>query len=367
MVALEVAHQDELEDELEEERQEPNLVAPAFMRQSARRGLRLHEEGYSGDGLKPQTVEDARKMAESTALSEDKWRRIGPWIARHTGDLDAVGAGEITPGLVAMLLWGGGSSKSSARRAQDYAERLVARLDEKRYDPDQPRDEDGKFGSGGGGGGSDDDGEEGDGGESGDDSEFGETTEQAMRQEEKVQEQQAEYVDSLDTIQQDAIVNYTGEGYRDINKFYRGAPPPPLTDEQIAELDYTTAMLESAVMEAPPLAAPVTVYRGMTPVALGLDKFESDDQAYQELVGTTFKDEGFVSTSFSPDATEGFGGQNAVTLEITAPAGSAGLAVGSISENFTEFEFLMPPGREFEITGTRMVGNQRILEVTVIN
>lgn len=114
-------------------RAEPNLVAPAFMRASARRGLNLHEEGYSGDGLKPQTVEDARKMANGEALSADKWRRIGPWIARHTVDLEAVDEeGEITPGLVAMLLWGGGSSKSSAARAQDYAERLVARMDEKR-------------------------------------------------------------------------------------------------------------------------------------------------------------------------------------------------------------------------------------------
>ena len=127
------------EEEPEEEpmefeaRAEVNLVPPAFMRASARRGLALHEEGYSGDGLKPQTVEDARKMANGEALSADKWRRIGPWIARHTVDLEAVDEeGEITPGLVAMLLWGGGSSKSSAARAQDYAERLVARMDEKR-------------------------------------------------------------------------------------------------------------------------------------------------------------------------------------------------------------------------------------------
>lgn len=113
-----------------ESRQEPNLVAPAFMRMSARRGLRLHEEGYSGDGLKPQTVEDARKMANGEALSEQKWRKIPAWIARHIVDLDAVQGDEITAGLVAMLLWGGGSSKSSARRAQAYGERIVRQLDE---------------------------------------------------------------------------------------------------------------------------------------------------------------------------------------------------------------------------------------------
>lgn len=110
-----------------EERQ-VDLKAPAFMRASARRGLALHEQGLSGDGLQPQTVEDARKMAAGD-VSEDKWRKIAPWIARHIVDLDAVQGDEVTPGLVAMLLWGGGSTKASALRAQQYAERIVERLD----------------------------------------------------------------------------------------------------------------------------------------------------------------------------------------------------------------------------------------------
>ena len=131
-----------------ESRDMPNLVAPTFMKASARRGLALHEEGYSGDGLRPQTVEDARKMANGTALSPAKWRKISPWIARHTVDLSAVQGDEITPGLVAMLLWGGGSSGASASRAKSYAERIVAQLEE---DRSQPRDPDGKFGSGSGG------------------------------------------------------------------------------------------------------------------------------------------------------------------------------------------------------------------------
>lgn len=120
-----------IEIEVEIELRQPSLVAPSFMASSARRGLRLHEEGFSGDGLRPATVADARRMAEGEALSEDKWRRIAPWIARHIVDLDAVQGDEVTPGLVAMLLWGGGSSKASARRAQAYAERVVKQLDER--------------------------------------------------------------------------------------------------------------------------------------------------------------------------------------------------------------------------------------------
>jgi len=112
----------------ESERRAVDLSAPAFMRASAKRGLALHEQGLSGDGLVPQTVEDARDMA-SGQVTQAKWRKIGAWIARHIDDLDAVQGDEITAGLVAMLLWGGGATKASARRAQEYAARIVETLD----------------------------------------------------------------------------------------------------------------------------------------------------------------------------------------------------------------------------------------------
>jgi hypothetical protein len=136
LIAAKASHmegQQESGDEPEEIYEEAelravDLSAPAFMRASAKRGLALHEQGLSGDGLVPQTVEDARKMAAGQ-VTEAKWRKIGAWIARHIDDLDAVQGDEITAGLVAMLLWGGGSSKASARRAQEYANRVVERLD----------------------------------------------------------------------------------------------------------------------------------------------------------------------------------------------------------------------------------------------
>jgi HK97 family phage prohead protease len=106
-----------------------NLAPPQYMRAAARRGVELHEQGKSGDGVRPQTVEDARKMARGV-VTEEKWRKIGPWIARHLVDLDAVQGDEITAGLVAHLLWGSGPSKADARRAMDYAMNVVAQLDE---------------------------------------------------------------------------------------------------------------------------------------------------------------------------------------------------------------------------------------------
>ncbi len=129
----------EMEDD--DEYRAVNLVAPAFMRASAKRGLALHEQGFSGDGLVPATVADARRMANGEGLSENKWRKISPWIARHIVDLDAVQGDEITAGLVAMLLWGGGASKASARRAQAYAERIVNQLNDEARAPAPKKDQ----------------------------------------------------------------------------------------------------------------------------------------------------------------------------------------------------------------------------------
>jgi hypothetical protein len=128
--------EDDYDDDIEEDRAVP-LEAPVYMRNAARRGLKMHEEGHSGDGLVPQTVEDARKMARGE-VTEAKWRKIGPWIARHMVDLDAPknknpnDPGYPGAGLVAHLLWGSGPSKANAQRAMDYANGVVERMEESR-------------------------------------------------------------------------------------------------------------------------------------------------------------------------------------------------------------------------------------------
>jgi len=111
-----------------------NLEAPAYMRAAARRGLELNAQGFGGDGLTDKTKQEARDMAEGR-VSEDKWRRIAPWIARHLVDLDAPQNSDSTDsgypgaGLVAHLLWGSGPSKRAAERTQSYAQSIVDQLD----------------------------------------------------------------------------------------------------------------------------------------------------------------------------------------------------------------------------------------------
>ena len=119
-------------DERSEFRQ-VDLTPPAYMRASARRGLEWHEAGLSGDGLMPATVREARAMAEGN-VSADKWVRIRAFLARHMVDFDAPAASPDSddfpsPGVVAIALWGGGTTRRSAQRAMDYAEGVIGRIE----------------------------------------------------------------------------------------------------------------------------------------------------------------------------------------------------------------------------------------------
>lgn len=105
-----------------------NLTPPEYMRNAAKRGIELHEQGKSGDGVVPQTVEDARKMAAGTVTAE-KWKKIAPWIARHLSDLDNVEQGEITAGVVAHLLWGSNGTKSGAIKTMNYAQSIIDQME----------------------------------------------------------------------------------------------------------------------------------------------------------------------------------------------------------------------------------------------
>ena len=128
------AWQSDAENTDENDLRQVNINPPAYMRAAARRGLELNREGFGGDGLTDKTKQEARDMADGR-VSEDKWRRIAPWIARHMVDLDAPSnrnpddPGYPGAGLVAHLLWGSGPSKSSAERAMRYAQSIVDQLD----------------------------------------------------------------------------------------------------------------------------------------------------------------------------------------------------------------------------------------------
>lgn len=109
---------------------------PDWMRDNFRRGLIYHEQGKSGDGLRPQTVREARMGSQEGHIPFNKPKRMAAWFARHMVDLDnAPNRGDDdypSPGQVAHLLWGGGVSKGESERAQRWAERMAEKIERER-------------------------------------------------------------------------------------------------------------------------------------------------------------------------------------------------------------------------------------------
>lgn len=85
---------------------------PEGVREELRRGLAWHEAGESGDGLQPETVAWARRLAGGEDISPEKARAMKAWLARHAADKEGEGfapdePGYPSPGRVAWALWGG--------------------------------------------------------------------------------------------------------------------------------------------------------------------------------------------------------------------------------------------------------------------
>lgn len=102
---------------------------PDWMVEAVQQGLDWVDQGKGGDGLRPQTIADARRMARGY-MWRDKAIRMRAWLARHAGDLDAPGAMPghpdfPTPGVVASALWGAGTKRRSAL-AMEWLDRWIA-------------------------------------------------------------------------------------------------------------------------------------------------------------------------------------------------------------------------------------------------
>jgi hypothetical protein len=111
--------------EADAEERAVDLRPTAAMAAAARRGLRLHEEGKSGDGLKPETVARANKIARREELTPEHVREMNAWFARHESASKSPGwdtPGAEKPGFVAWELWGGSP-------AQAWSARKVAQMD----------------------------------------------------------------------------------------------------------------------------------------------------------------------------------------------------------------------------------------------
>lgn len=149
---------------------------------------------------------------------------------------------------------------------------------------------------------------------------------------------------SLSSDEKEAISAYAGSYYQDINDHLRGIV------DLSADKNIPTIVkdLDSTISKFP-LNKDITVFRGVNIDAVENLLKENKISKYSDLVGKTYKDNGYMSTSAIKNI-EQFGSKK-VQMELQIPKGiGKGAYINELS-GFTdeEYEFLLKRGSEFEI------------------
>ena len=163
-----------------------------------------------------------------------------------------------------------------------------------------------------------------------------------------------EWAESLSTEHKAAIHSYTGTAYSNINATMRGI------EKQFDPGNHECAINIHQALSGASIPADCTVYRGVSSKALGMLRMLPDNM----LVGKTFTEHGFMSTSL--DRNTAFGGD--MLLEIDVPKGVHGAYVGNISAaGHYESEVLFDAEQPMRITGVRRDENgRRIVSVRIM-
>jgi HK97 family phage prohead protease len=118
------------------------IDVPQYIQEAAEKGLTYERNGFAGEGLTDQTVEEARQL-RAGQVEDDKVTRMRAWILRHRGDWEGVPRNNNPddedfpgPGAVAAYLWGvDPTAENGADRVLEWADGVLAPLDtEERFD-----------------------------------------------------------------------------------------------------------------------------------------------------------------------------------------------------------------------------------------
>lgn len=101
-----------------------NYQPPRAVTNAARRGLELYEAGQGGDGLKPETIKRAKRLAAGESMTAAWVREAAAWFARHDATRPA-GDPAGTPWQVAWLLWGGDPGRRWVNRLLEQMEKQM--------------------------------------------------------------------------------------------------------------------------------------------------------------------------------------------------------------------------------------------------
>ena len=162
----------------------------------------------------------------------------------------------------------------------------------------------------------------------------------------------------LDVYEQDLLYKYTGAHSKTFNKLsgLMGEGKPidnyytQVERDKVDQLD--TAIRKMSVPED------MVVYRAVTMnrlgKAFGLMGRETTVDEMEDLVGRTYKEHSFASSSTSLKTANSFMGDRRTLVEISAPKGAKGAWVGGSSHrgsHASENELVIPKGVSYIITG----------------
>jgi len=134
----------------------------------------------------------------------------------------------------------------------------------------------------------------------------------------------------------EGISDYSKDDSSEINRHLRGQ-----TTENIGEVYAKVQKLDKAFEVMP-----------RTPEDMKVARFVRGDVAGLMTPGTTFKDNGFISTTIDPDMSfESFEGEADWKIHIAVPKGSKAIYVAEKSQYPWEQELLLPRGSQMRVTG----------------
>ena len=151
----------------------------------------------------------------------------------------------------------------------------------------------------------------------------------------------------------DAIKEYTGDAYININDSLRGLDT--MTDENKIIHDHLSSALDRAR-----LPSDMILYRGASTQGLGALRELSPD----ELIGKIFTEQAYMSTSTIETVAEGIFGDMLMTIH--APMGAKGLDVSSISAFTHEAEILFQAGTKMLIIDAKIIDGIHHIVVEIL-
>lgn len=163
------------------------------------------------------------------------------------------------------------------------------------------------------------------------------------------------WVNSLTADEREAIHDYTGRWYEDVNNYLRGRP---IHEENRTHVEHMIPLLDSAISKFH-LDRNLMVHREVRVSCL--DRLIGSE-------GGIFLDNGFFSTTVIKGSYESdTDPREWISLTVKVPSGKGiGAWVSPISAHRPEFEFLIARGTRFMVDSMKVVDGKYHLEMTVI-